>query len=60
MNVAKMLMELCRDLQNNDLSGALPDYLSNITNLQNLNLANNSFNGPIPPAWGQLYNLKHL
>lgn len=50
----------CRDLQNNNIVGVLPDYLANMTHLQNLNLANNNFNGPIPVAWGQLYGLKHL
>ncbi|GER43375.1 plasma membrane receptor-like kinase, partial [Striga asiatica] len=29
-------------------------------NLQNLNLAQNNLNGPIPASWGRLSNLKHL
>jgi hypothetical protein len=38
----------------------LPDYLANMTHLQNINLANNNFHGSIPVPWGQLSSLKHL
>ncbi|KAK6128386.1 hypothetical protein DH2020_037862 [Rehmannia glutinosa] len=48
------------DLQDNNLTGALPDSVSNLLNLQNLNLAHNNLNGSIPTSWGQLSNLKHL
>lgn len=58
--VLKIYSTQCRELQNNNLSGLLPDYLGNMVHLQNLNLANNKFNGSIPIAWGQLSNLKHL
>ncbi|XP_024021047.1 probable LRR receptor-like serine/threonine-protein kinase At5g63710 isoform X2 [Morus notabilis] len=48
------------DIQNNSLRGALPDYLANMTRLQNLNLANNDFSGSVPSTWGELSGLKHL
>jgi hypothetical protein len=48
------------ELQNNSLSGALPDSLGNMVNLQTLNLSVNSFSGSIPASWSQLSNLKHL
>lgn len=51
---------MCRDLKDNNLSGALPDYLSSMINLQNLDLARNNFSGSIPSSWGQLSNIKHL
>ncbi|KAF5778965.1 putative transferase, protein kinase RLK-Pelle-LRR-II family [Helianthus annuus] len=47
------------DLQDNNLSGELPD-LSSLVNLQTLNLARNKFSGSIPTSWGQLSNLKYL
>ncbi|KAG2323692.1 hypothetical protein Bca52824_006420 [Brassica carinata] len=47
-------------LQNNSLSGTLPDYLGNMVNLQTLNLSTNSFSCSIPASWSQLSNLKHL
>ncbi|KAL5567400.1 hypothetical protein UlMin_030564 [Ulmus minor] len=50
----------CRNEKNNNLRGPLPDYLANMTRLQNLNLGNNNFSGSIPNSWGQLSNLKNL
>ncbi|KAL5992874.1 LRR receptor kinase SERK2 [Asimina triloba] len=47
-------------IENNHLSGKLPDYLGNMEKLQYLNLANNSFSGTIPSSWGQLSNVRHL
>ncbi|KAL9257319.1 putative LRR receptor-like serine/threonine-protein kinase [Drosera capensis] len=49
-----------RELQDNDLSGILPDYLGSLVELQSLNLARNNFTGPIPSNWFQLSNLRNL
>jgi hypothetical protein len=43
------LLELDRNVQNNQLSGSLPIDLSNLANLQTLNVENNQFTGLIPP-----------
>ncbi|KAF3776639.1 putative LRR receptor-like serine/threonine-protein kinase [Nymphaea thermarum] len=48
------------ELQNNHLSGVLPDYLGDLTQLEYLNLANNGFTGPLPSKWGQLSKLRRL
>ncbi|XP_010556245.1 PREDICTED: probable LRR receptor-like serine/threonine-protein kinase At1g67720 [Tarenaya hassleriana] len=37
-------------LENNQLNGSLPSYLSHLPNLQELFIENNSFSGTIPPA----------
>lgn len=60
MNFDEKSFFMCRDFQDNSLKGLLPVYLANLTHLQNLNLANNNFRGPISNTWGQLSNLKHL
>ncbi|KAG2399654.1 uncharacterized protein HKW66_Vig0104930 [Vigna angularis] len=49
-----------RELQNNNLSGPFPDYISYLEDLQYLNLADNNFNGSIPDKWDELSNLKYL
>ncbi|PIN24257.1 MEKK [Handroanthus impetiginosus] len=59
-SISKLKFLVSLDLQDNNLSCALPDSLGNMLQLQNLNLANNNFNGSIPTSWGQLSNLKHL
>lgn len=48
------------DLQNNNLSGLLSDFLGDMVQLASLNLANNKFSGSIPASWARLSNLKHL
>lgn len=48
------------ELQNNLISGWLPNALGNLTYLQSLNAHNNSFTGYIPSSLGQLSNLKYL
>ncbi|KOM41373.1 hypothetical protein LR48_Vigan04g157100 [Vigna angularis] len=48
------------ELQNNNLSGPFPDYISYLEDLQYLNLADNNFNGSIPDKWDELSNLKYL
>ncbi|XVF20219.1 hypothetical protein REPUB_Repub11eG0179000 [Reevesia pubescens] len=45
------------DLSNNHLSGKLPKWLGNVTNLENLVLSNNHLEGPIPM---ELCNLDYL
>ncbi|PWA95677.1 Concanavalin A-like lectin/glucanase, subgroup [Artemisia annua] len=57
INELKFLTSL--DLHDNNISGELPD-LSNLVNLQNLNLTRNKFSGSIPTSWDQLSNLTYL
>jgi hypothetical protein len=38
-------------LQNNNISGFLPPYLSTFYNLRYVYLDNNSFVGPVPSEW---------
>lgn len=42
----------------NQLSGAIPPELGNLTNLGDLNLSNNHLSGSIPPELGNLTNIK--
>ncbi|GAB4858898.1 hypothetical protein Ancab_040380 [Ancistrocladus abbreviatus] len=48
------------DLSSNRLTGAIPDEISLLTNLQQLNLSRNHLAGPIPPKLGQLKKLESL
>eukprot|EP01018_Ginkgo_biloba_P020942 Gb_12080 [translate_table: standard] len=56
IRVLEIFETVIRSLENNQLTGGLPD-LSNLTNLQILRLQNNNLNGEYP-NW--LANLKHL
>ncbi|KAL5737671.1 hypothetical protein ACOSP7_030432 [Xanthoceras sorbifolium] len=47
-------------LENNSLSGELPDCWMNWQNLQVLNLGNNEFTGNLPPSMGNLSVLQSL
>jgi Leucine-rich repeat (LRR) protein len=48
------------DLQDNNLSGAIPSSLGNLTGLQNLNLFDNRLTGKIPSSFSDLTNLQTL
>ncbi|KAL5804150.1 hypothetical protein ACOSQ3_030950 [Xanthoceras sorbifolium] len=48
------------NLENNSLSGELPDCWMNWQNLQVLNLGNNEFTGNLPPSMGNLSVLQSL
>ena len=48
------------DLDDNGLSGSIPDVLGDLTNLQRLNLGGNGLSGSIPDALGSLTNLRRL
>ena len=48
------------DLQENGLTGQLPDGLGNLSNLAELRLRNNQLTGAIPSQLGRLANLKVL
>uniref|UniRef100_A0A7C9AR46 non-specific serine/threonine protein kinase n=2 Tax=Opuntia streptacantha TaxID=393608 RepID=A0A7C9AR46_OPUST len=50
----------CLELPDDNLSGALPDFLGGMIYLQTLDLSHNKFHGHIPSSWAQLSNLKHL
>ncbi|XP_042422611.1 brassinosteroid LRR receptor kinase BRI1-like [Zingiber officinale] len=47
-------------LQNNRLSGSIPESLSNCTNLVSLDLSLNYISGTIPASLGSLYSLRDL
>ncbi|KAK3003671.1 hypothetical protein RJ639_018368 [Escallonia herrerae] len=44
----------------NRLSGPIPEYLGNITSLTSMSLGNNLFSGTVPAELGRLVNLKDL
>ena len=48
------------DLGANQLTGALPAALGNLTSLRNLHLHQNEFTGPLPPELGALSELEYL
>ena len=41
-------------LHTNELTGAVPSFLANLTNLTELYLYGNSFTGPLPAEIGQV------
>ncbi|PHU26041.1 hypothetical protein BC332_04373 [Capsicum chinense] len=47
-------------ISNNRLSGAVPEYIGNITSLVKLSLEANLFNGSLPAEIGKLVNLQML
>jgi len=47
-------------LNNNNLVGAIPTEIGNLTNLTTLNLGSNALSGPIPSSIGLLTNLANL
>lgn len=48
------------ELQDNNLSGVLTDFLGSLMYLETVDLSHNKFHGHIPSSWAQLSNLKHL
>ncbi|MCF8357116.1 MAG: T9SS type A sorting domain-containing protein [Prolixibacteraceae bacterium] len=48
------------DLQNNNLTGNLPDSVGNLTGLGELNLSNNQLTGELPDTIGYLTSLSEL
>ena len=50
----------CRLLQNNELSGPIPDDIGALSELQTLDLSNNQFVGGIPSSLGFLTRLNYL
>ncbi|KAL4570984.1 hypothetical protein LXL04_017733 [Taraxacum kok-saghyz] len=46
------------DLHNNSLDGEIPNFLGTMTNLQQLNLADNKYSGPIPTSLSKNDKLK--
>jgi hypothetical protein len=47
-------------LQENRLTGRIPDTLCTLRHLEHLNLGGNLLSGPIPAAVGRLANLRYL
>ena len=45
------------NLDNNNLTGSLPEEIGDLTNLTSLNLDNNNLTGSIPPSFANLINL---
>ncbi|KAL4372885.1 hypothetical protein AHAS_Ahas05G0026500 [Arachis hypogaea] len=50
-------LSTCRELQDNNLAGPLPDYIANLTIIEYLILADNNFSGSVPATWGRLVDL---
>ncbi|XP_062116780.1 receptor-like protein EIX1 [Humulus lupulus] len=48
------------DLGGNRVSGSIPDWLGQLSNLKELHLSNNQLNGTITPFIGRLLTLEHL
>ncbi|KAJ6757277.1 CARBOHYDRATE-BINDING PROTEIN OF THE ER PROTEIN [Salix koriyanagi] len=46
------------NLQNNSITGPIPDFLGALPNLKELNLADNFFSGPVPPSLSSNKKLK--
>lgn len=53
-------VRLCRLLQNNEITGSIPDVIGKLEKLQTLDLSNNKLTGEIPTSLGDLYNLNYL
>eukprot|EP00173_Palmaria_palmata_P002102 Plantae.Rhodophyta-Palmaria_palmata.ctg22921.p1 GENE.Plantae.Rhodophyta-Palmaria_palmata.ctg22921~~Plantae.Rhodophyta-Palmaria_palmata.ctg22921.p1 ORF type:complete len:350 (-),score=24.81 Plantae.Rhodophyta-Palmaria_palmata.ctg22921:18-983(-) len=47
-------------LRNTNRNGALPQFVTTLPKLQLLDLSRNSFTGPIPEAYGDMFNLEYL
>ena len=50
----------CRLLQNNELTGPIPDDIGGLTELQTLDLSHNQIVGGIPSSLGFLTHLNYL
>nr|XP_023884268.1 probable LRR receptor-like serine/threonine-protein kinase At1g53420 [Quercus suber] len=50
----------CRDISMNNISGAIPSFLGNITTLKNLFMSNNLLSGTVAHELGKLVNLENL
>ncbi|KAL8141022.1 hypothetical protein V2J09_007043 [Rumex salicifolius] len=57
-NLSSHLRKL--SINNNYISGSIPQNLDNLVGLQILSMSNNSFTGIIPPSMGNLGNLRFL
>jgi Leucine-rich repeat (LRR) protein len=57
-NLSTSLIQL--NVNDNTISGSIPDDISNLKNLQYLDLSKNSFTGSLPSSLGSLKNLAFL
>lgn len=55
-----IVMWLCREMYNNNISGVIPVELGNLTKLISLDLYQNKLTGVIPDSLGSLRNLRYL
>ncbi|RVX04386.1 Protein NSP-interacting kinase 3 [Vitis vinifera] len=53
-------MHVCRLLQNNAISGPIPDSIGKLEKLETLDLSHNKFDGGIPSSLGGLKKLNYL
>ncbi|PQP96439.1 putative leucine-rich repeat receptor-like protein kinase [Prunus yedoensis var. nudiflora] len=51
---------LVLDISHNIINSSLPEWISNLTSLRNLDLSVNSFSGPFPHELASLKSLEHL
>lgn len=57
---SQTVLDSCRLLQNNAISGHIPDVIGKLQKLQTLDLSNNKFEGEIPTSFEDLKNLNYL
>ena len=55
-----IIMHVCRLLQNNAISGPIPDSIGKLEKLETLDLSHNKFDGGIPSSLGGLKKLNYL
>ncbi|KAG6489588.1 hypothetical protein ZIOFF_050863 [Zingiber officinale] len=57
---ANLTMLLKLSMANNNLSGSMPDSISELKNLEYLDISNNAFSGELPSSFGKLHSLQNL
>jgi hypothetical protein len=54
------LISVCRDLSQNNLTGAIPETIANLTSLQIVDLSRNKLTGGLPKQLSNLVHLQHF
>ncbi|KAG6507331.1 LRR receptor-like serine/threonine-protein kinase GHR1 [Zingiber officinale] len=57
---ANLTMLLKLSMANNNLSGSLPESISDLKNLEYLDISKNAFSGELPAGLGKLHSLQNL